>query len=717
MAERKPLSGPIVPPAVQQFFNTVRTITQTMSTKDAIRASGGSIGYTLMCGPIYGIDADGRRVGHCKGSIRRPADRDGVERVLEAYSEAVAAGAEIPLNESAAGRGSEVRNFVTELDLKQPMSLGLLRMLTDFITTFVSDDVARSGDLWKHHGYPMTADALSALGDPVKKVLIAGGWMWTPDPGESSQSSFGAGVEINPDVSVVQVVVATTEACESSGAVLADARTDRHIRLLQMLTAVAYGTVVSTVCAQYYPKLTKSQRECAVLHMAGHNASVPDKDGNVNFGVHIYMSGIRVTEGDDFEGAHRLLNDIAATLVETLPQHPALAAGVDHMLYNEGGGMRMPFAPKPIKCTTCGGKPDLRADFACPTCGSLGWVSSGKWYVPTLMLDDTGRGVSPRAASLLKDRGWALRVCVATTLPGKGVTECDWQAHPTRHKRRTGCDGQLPPSPKRRRQVIREAAKAGVDPKNDPHGLANIMASFNALEESGAPRRSNTVTVVDGRLAAMQAGAPELLATVFSCPRLALARFSGMSVRHRTADPTSPIVSVMLWPERGNIGGKLCGNRKVKSKRFANGVAGAMGTHSSACVHYEINPTEPSITQLCRNVNVVNVDKSRISGAPCKELGGITVPLSLPPKAATGLTREEVMAAEEEIRAEVRGWLWEAVDAERMTERILSDEEYLKGFDRPPGSRRKVHRVGDPIGPTADFGERLAARIAARRKK
>lgn len=715
MAERAPLTGPIVPPAMQAFFDAVRTVTQTMSTKAAIKASGGSVGYTLMCGPIYGVDSDGRRLGFCKGSIRRPADRDGIERIIRAYSTAVAAGAEIPLNESAADRASEVRNFVTELDLKVLMTVELLRMLTDFIAEFVAEDVARATDLWKHHGYPMTADALSALGEPVRAVLAEGGWLWTPAPGESSQSSFNTEVEVNPKVSVVQVVIATTTACERAGTVLPDARTDRHIRLLQMLTATAYGAVVSKVCAQYYPKLLKSQRECAVLHSTGPNAPVPDKDGKVNFGAHVYMSGIRVTEGDDFEGAHRLLNDIAATIVEALPQHPALAAGVDHGLYSGGGGMRMPWACKPIKCETCGGKPDHRAELACARCGSLGWVSSGRWYAPTLMLDAVGRGVSPRAASLLKDRMWALRVCIATTMPGKDVTECDWHAHPTRHKRKTGCAGQLPSSPKKRRQVIRDATKAGVDAKNDPHGLANIVATFNALEDSGGLRRSNTVTVVDGRLAAAQAGAGELLATVFACPRLARIRIAGMSVQHRTSDPTSPIVSVTLWPERANEGARLCGNRRIKSNRFVNGVAGAMELHSSACVHYVINPAEPSITQRCRNVKVD--PETRVSGKPCNELGGITVPLTLPAKAAVGLTVEEVLAAEEQIRDEVRRWLWEAADSKRMAERMLTNEEYLKGFERPLGSRRKVHRVGDPIGPTADFGERLAARIADRRKK
>jgi hypothetical protein len=551
----------------------------------------------------------------------------------------------LPLHEMAANGPFVPRVFVTEVDLKLSLEKSAdIVFLAKFCGKFLEglDKSETWNEIFNDErtlDLPLTTERVNELG--MMELLEEQG------QGLTCEQENGD-IHISAKVTWLDVLK-LMPACVGMEAKLPNVfRKEWCIKLFTSMFGMAYGMVVRRAVCTFYPKLEEGNhgRSVAVLTNHGPNAYVPDKEKNrYNFGVHTCSSHIIVTERE----AHRLIDEIYYILETDGEFNTYIKGMVDRGIYNNGGGLRPPYAQKPVECHVCRGTP---IEPRCPRCQGYGSLPAGRWYGPTAFINPWGTGFMYSVTWFLQ-RNIVMKVTTATALLGVEITEGIFDTVPVRTlttevaQKRKGVS----------MAVNRAAKRIGLDPKIDD--TEELLCSINA-HQSTVGRTTNTFPLSDASLQfnSIRVNFPRLIAMLFG----GFGTFIVKSVMIKLEDskPEAQPIQLYVYLDPKTFGGKgrMCFNRRPKRTHLPG-----RGRHNNAgCVYFVITREDLTfngrctITQKCNNIK--HDPLTRIKG-PCCEWEGETRILEIPVSAIQKMTNKSKVDDEEKRMREIaRTWFY-----------------------------------------------------------
>jgi hypothetical protein len=680
--------------ALRQFFAAVRYAgASTFPTKDE------RVSFTFMC--------SGGMNGMSNGKIGMPRNEESRKQIVHAYLDALGAGAFIPLNEVAVQSGTDSRAFVYEHDFKAVLNAPNMMTITTVILKFVSEEIATDGTVGIAHNLGFRDEGLLfELGPEVMTELcrLKAVTMTAAADSEASSAFRRASSRVVfagnfTCLHVVQAVLAVVTATNTvPPSVLC---CEKLIKLLQLLFGAAVGVAVHTVVSKCYPQLKGTQLLCAVLVNKGLKAHTPNSDGNFLFGSHIYMQGVTVNK---IIGLN-LLSLIRIFFLDELPApHGAvLAQGVDGGIY-ASGGLRMPFASKPVLCA-CSKSLSSRLLSAekCSACHGVGHVSAGTHYSPGVLIAGPKSLASERySAQFVNNKQAALQFCRATCMMN--------DAKPTEHTFMAADDaavvgGASAVSPRSTKRLRVACESVRVDAASDHAGVAAVAASMDDCDP-----KQGSYPLTGPMLATLNLNVQSVLQVVYGADYAklkvlrAIIKYASLKGVKKEAGGIVENVTVFV------AGNSDCYNRLKRTSAHPLGTTNP-GPHSNSfsTTRFVINYRDstvggaPTITQLCCNpsTNMSN----RVSGVACKAWSGEKRPVSVQLKWLQD--PEEAALKHAQLREIVRSFAYPPEGRRECADACLAAD--AARFQKTRGSCPKLQ--GDPIGPTVDYGKCLSEAI------
>lgn len=565
----------------------------------------------------------------------------------------------LPLHEMAANSPHDLRVFVTEVDLKLTLTKpNEIRFLADFCGVFLAN--FEQDKAWEA---PTFCDDRCLNLQMNEERIAELNIMDLLDEADLTQECHDGSLKVHKRATWLDILEAFAKRCETINEVPSVARTTWFVKLLTSLFGMAYGSVVREAVKSLYPDYADNSmtRFVAVLTNHGPDAFVANKE-KFNFGVHTYSPYVILREPE----AHRLIDEIYYIMENRFDGklNDFIRCMVDRGIYNNGGGLRPPFAQKTIECTSCNGRPDM-IDGTCNLCKGFGATPVNRWYAPTALLAPEGKGFyNKNTIKWFMQSSIVMKIATATALKAARPTEGGkFKELPQRtivtdtslRKRKNK------PAAAAAAAVTRAAKRYGLDPKEDD--TEELLATINAHSET-VGRTSNSFPMLETseQFRSLQRNFPGMIAMLFGMPTFGMYKVKSAMIRfENSSDRRSPPVQIYVYLDPKPVAGakgRTCFNRRPK-KTFMPG----RGRHrNTVSVFFKINREDlsflgrASITQACNNTK--DDPATRFHG-PCNLWEGETRVAEIPVAEIARMADSKKSDEEDaRIREIIREWFY-----------------------------------------------------------
>jgi hypothetical protein len=593
----------------------------------------------------------------------------------------------LSISEYAASDDTVPRVFVTDVDATWRIDKTLIKNITALVEAYLGDLPVDT--FWLDSVFTdERALNLIVTTERMKKLDL----LELLDSEMKTMESEDGTIQVNPKITTWLVVLrALLKRYDDDAKELpSEIHEPWFIKLLSTLFGIAYGRAVQEAMFALYPKMKDINAIVAVFTSHGENAYKADEHGRVKCGVHTYALRCIV----DGHRAHKLITMIYKSLEDRLGPNKSFIKGIiDRGIYNNGGGLRMPFSQKTIVCPSCSHLPVVSE--TCMTCRGYGGIAAKRWYGPTaLLVGGGGLYQNPNKMLFYTQAELAMKLGRATAAEGVPLTPdgvFDTFVEPVI------VSDVGPSGPKKRRgdtMAINSAMKRWGVEQQDGNDL---LQSISAQHFAGGKSR-NMIPLPKGteQFQNISRRFTTILAVLFS-PSYRDCEVSYVNVQFEDSSEASPPIAlyINLDPKKGK---PRCYNRRDHIHKKSSSVYFVIYredmSHKGRC----------TIVQKCNNVKVD--PKTRVNGSSCQKWPGeVRLATELPVHIIQKMDVSKVEAEEKEMRNILRSFFYAPF---QMTEEYLQSTMVKYGE-----SIKKRYKQFKPhphiIGPTEEYHRSILA--------